>query len=136
MSFDCYNYLLLGLKTNKSSKRTPNDHACCRVNYFVVFPSKDSCRILKFIQHEQNTALEHHVIHTSPVDDDDQCQLQCYLQEKCLSYNLGTQGPGSQLVCELSDSDHYQHPGHLVFKEGFWYQPALVNVLNVNLHHL
>lgn len=61
------------------------------------------------------------------VDDNDHCQFKCYVEGECLSYNLGTQG--SDIICELSNSDHYQHPGDLIFKKGFSYHPTVVSVL-------
>ncbi|XP_068682535.1 sushi, von Willebrand factor type A, EGF and pentraxin domain-containing protein 1-like isoform X2 [Montipora foliosa] len=59
------------------------------------------------------------------MDDNDFCQMKCYLEQTCLSYNLGTMGSGDKFVCELSVSDHYQHPEDLVFKKGFSYHPAV-----------
>jgi len=63
------------------------------------------------------------------MDDNEFCQVKCYLEQTCLSYNLGTMGSGDKFVCELSDSDHYQNPEDLVFKKGFSYHPAVVSIL-------
>ena len=62
------------------------------------------------------------------VDENDQCQFKCYLERSCLSYNLGILGSVDKLLCELSNSDHYQHTGDLVFKKGFSYHPTAVSV--------
>ncbi|XP_078366557.1 uncharacterized protein LOC144650697 [Oculina patagonica] len=87
--------------------------------------SEDTCRILKFTEPEADRYLSHHVIQSILVDDNDHCQFKCYVEGECLSYNLGTQGSGDKLMCELSNSDHYQHPGDLVFKKGFSYHPTV-----------
>lgn len=89
----------------------------------------DACRVLKFTKAEEGRYLEHHVIQSILVDDNDFCQMKCYVEQTCSSYNLGSLESGDKFVCELSDSDHYQHPGDLVFKKGFSYHPAVVSIL-------
>lgn len=65
------------------------------------------------------------------VGDNDQCELHCYVEQSCLSFNLGP-GSGDKLTCELSNSDHYQHPGDLVSKRGFSYHPTAVSKILIN----
>ena len=89
----------------------------------------DNCRVLKFTTPEASKYLEHHVIQSILVDDNDFCQMKCYVKRTCLSYNLGTTKSGDKFVCELSDSDHYQHPEDLVLKKGFSYHPAVVSTI-------
>lgn len=89
----------------------------------------DACRVLKFTAAEEGRYLEHHVIQSILVDDNDFCQMKCYVEQTCSSYNLGSMESRDKFVCELSDSDHYQHPGDLVFKKGFSYHPAVVSIL-------
>ena len=90
----------------------------------------DSCRVLKFTAPEEDRYLEHHVIRSALVDNNDFCQMKCYVEQTCLSYNLGSIESGNKFVCELSDSDHYQHPEDLVFKKGFSHHPAVVSILS------
>ncbi|KAL9988974.1 hypothetical protein ACROYT_G003473 [Oculina patagonica] len=93
-----------------------------------IFPhsssSLDTCRILEFTEPEAGSYLEHHVIQSTLVHSSDQCKVNCYVEELCLSYNLGLLGSGEKFICELSNSDHYQHPEHIVSKKGFSYHPT------------
>ena len=40
------------------------------------------------------------------------CELQCYLEDDCMSINIGIMGDETY-YCELSDSDHVVHPRDL-----------------------
>ena len=66
------------------------------------------------------------------VDNNGQCEINCYVEKLCFSFNLGMPESGDKLICELSDSDHYQHPGDLVSKKGFSYHPTAVSVITVD----
>ncbi|XP_078345658.1 uncharacterized protein LOC144631143 [Oculina patagonica] len=92
--------------------------------YSEHFCFEDTCRTLKFSEPLADSSLEHHVLQSTSVDNNDQCELKCYLENSCLSYNLGMLHSGEKLLCELSDSDHNQHPGDLVSKNGFSYHPT------------
>ncbi|CAH3032918.1 unnamed protein product [Pocillopora meandrina] len=81
---------------------------------------ENSCRILKFTEPMADNALRNHVIQLVQVNDKDQCELLCYLEQMCLSFNFGSGN------CELSNSDHYQHPADLVSRIGFSYHPTAI----------
>ncbi|PFX17832.1 hypothetical protein AWC38_SpisGene17811 [Stylophora pistillata] len=51
----------------------------------------------------------------------DICELRCYLEHDCVSINFGAENDGGNR-CELSDSDHFVHPGDLKDREGFIYR--------------
>ena len=53
------------------------------------------------------------------------CRGRCTLNDKCVSYNIGPPIK-DQVLCQLSDSDHIQHPEDLVTREGFVYQNSEV----------
>lgn len=46
-----------------------------------------------------------------------------------MSYNIGPPIK-DQVSCQLSDSDHVQHPDDLVTREGFMYQSSEVRYFN------
>ena len=48
------------------------------------------------------------------------CELQCFLEISCQSYNYGPKENGVQ-VCELSDSDAIRDPLDWTTKQGFIY---------------
>lgn len=57
------------------------------------------------------------------------CRGQCTLEDNCVSYNIGPPIK-DQVSCQLSDSDHVQHPDDLVTREGFMYQSSEVRYFN------
>ena len=71
-------------------------------------------------------ALQNHVIKNISLERQDACQVACYLENDCLSYNFG-QLQGGDHICQLSDSDHIQHPGDLKITDGFSYKGTKVH---------
>ena len=61
-----------------------------------------------------------HVITSFQVSRESACEVSCYLEENCVSWNLGPLQEGKH-VCELSDSDHHIHPENLISRVGFMY---------------
>lgn len=57
------------------------------------------------------------------------CRGQCTLEDNCVSYNIGPPIK-DEVSCQLSDSDHVQHPDDLVTREGFMYQSSEVRYFN------
>lgn len=81
------------------------------------------CRCLQTSRYQLpliNKSLIGHVIISVLVNDNDECQLRCYIEPKCLSYNVGPHMAYGH-ECELSDSDHVQHPQDLVLMLGYTY---------------
>ena len=92
----------------------------------IVF--SDVCREIHFLSFVTDKALVGHVTRTVKVNNADQCEIRCYQQLECLSYNLGPyQDYGHE--CELSNSDHFRHPNDLVPMPGFIYQGTEVHDL-------
>ena len=100
-----------------------------RLAFFMFFLLSETCRILEFVQPEEDNYLENHVIKSFMVDNKDQCKVRCYAENFCSSFNLGISETRGKLKCELSDSDHFQHPEHLICKKGFSYHPTMVGIL-------
>ena len=55
------------------------------------------------------------------------CELWCLLENKCVSVNIGSGKSPSSVICELSDSDHCQHPKDLKPRQGWTYRGAKVS---------
>ncbi|XP_078374940.1 uncharacterized protein LOC144658395 [Oculina patagonica] len=81
---------------------------------------QDACRVLKFTEPIEESSLTGHVFKTLTLEIKENCELKCYLENDCFSYNLGPLVDG-KYVCELSDSDDGQHPQDLVPRHGFLY---------------
>ena len=76
-------------------------------------------------------ALVGHVIKTVQVNTGDQCELRCYWELECVSYNLGPYQVYGH-ACELSNSDHIRHPDDLVPRPGYIYRGTEVyDIINL-----
>ena len=111
------NKLLLELQFEFASVTTP------RISSALPFSAY--CRNLHFT-HEvlEGWALQGHGIKPiQPSGDEEDCQLKCYFEERCVSYNYGNGG------CELNESDHIQSPHDLIKAAGTLYRASQVGGL-------
>jgi len=92
----------------------------------IVFP--DLCRQLHFLYSVSDKALVGHVTRSVKVKNADQCEIRCYQELACLSYNLGPYKDNGH-ACELSNSDYLRHPNDLVPMPGFIYRGTEVHDL-------
>ena len=60
-----------------------------RLAFFMFFLLSETCRILEFVQPEEDNYLENHVIKSLMVDNKDQCEVRCYAENFCSSFNFG-----------------------------------------------
>ena len=88
----------------------------------------DTCRVLEFTEPIEGRALKGHVFKNLSLEIQENCELNCYLENDCSSYNLGPLVDG-RYVCELSDSDDGQHPRDLESRHGFIYGATKVRLL-------
>ncbi|XP_032218575.2 uncharacterized protein LOC116601871 [Nematostella vectensis] len=89
----------------------------------VVFGGTDAsipCRILPLLPASNDTALKNHVIANLSLDTVKNCATKCFLNPRCASVNYQHSSDG--VTCELSSSDHLQHPQDLVPQPGFVYR--------------
>ena len=91
----------------------------------------DDCRKIEFKDQMHHKALINHVIRIYHRVDIDVCELNCFLEPNCRSYNYGESGDGL-FVCELSDVHHSEgSDGELVARIGFKY--VAINEVNLIL---
>ena len=93
----------------------------------VITAGENGCRALDFLFCEPNKALPGHVINTIRMlaPGHEECQLQCFLDGRCVSYNLGPV-QGEIRSCELSDTDHVMFPDDVKSFPGSEYCPVKV----------
>ena len=84
------------------------------------------CRRTEFNHHLKDRALRGHVFKVIFVEDEELCRLNCYLDNNCISYNFVK----NKNFCELSDSDHRQHPEDLQLMNGFIYGASKVKYIS------
>ena len=80
----------------------------------------DGCRQLTFTPEISGRALRRHVIRTLEAASCEWCQIQCFLERRCVSYNCGNN------TCDLNSSDHVAHPADLVVDQCKTYQATEV----------
>ena len=69
--------------------------------------------------------LEGHVFSNHFVELNLDCQDQCALARECVSYNIGPK-INNKMTCEVSNSDHFQHPENLKPRKGWMYRGTKV----------
>ena len=66
------------------------------------------------------------MISTSVAKTAENCEIQCFIEVKCESYNFGPNEDGDYL-CELSDSDGVRDPDDLRARQGSLYRATKVS---------
>ena len=74
--------------------------------------------------------LEGHVFSNHSVELNLDCQDQCALARECVSYNIGPK-INNKMACELSNSDHLQHPEDLKPRKDWIYRGTKVCFVNL-----
>lgn len=59
------------------------------------------------------------------------CERRCVMERKCVSINIGP-SIADEVICEMSDSDHLQHPEDLKIRPGWTYRGTEVENFHVN----
>ena len=90
--------------------------------------STENCpRVLEFNSSIDGRALVGHVFKRIDITSPDVCEVNCFLEPDCVSFNVGQLQDGKHR-CELSDSDHRAHPGDLIYGVGMTYTPVVVRL--------
>ena len=84
-------------------------------------------RRITFLTPVRGFYLEGHVISNHSVELNLGCQDQCALARECVSYNIGPT-INNKFTCELSNSDHLQHPEDLKPRKDWIYRGTQVLV--------
>ena len=88
----------------------------------------DVCRTVDYLTRRQGQRLTAHIIRSVDVNTDSNCQIECFLEAFCMSYNIGP-FQGGKHVCELSNSDAIRHPQDLVSDPTYAYMGTKVSDL-------
>ena len=101
--------------------------------YYLLHPNKtlipftsnlfaDGCRRrLKLLPPDDGHYLADHVYLNLTIGIHTPCHHRCVMESRCVSINIGPP-VNDKVVCELSDSDHIQHPQHLKSRQGWSYR--------------
>ena len=94
--------------------------------YNFLFLKPDVCRILEFKSAMKGYNLQGHIFKSVEVKSETDCDVNCYLESDCISFNVVTSPTDGKITCELSNSDHETHPEDLRRQFGAVYQPIKV----------
>ena len=87
------------------------------------------CRNLRFTSAPiHGSRLNNHVIRTIGVISEDFCEMQCYLEPNCVSYNFKKNGENE---CDLNNATYEhdnEHSGDLAKNENYVYRGAEVSM--------
>ena len=101
--------------------------------YNFLFLKPDVCRILEFKSAMKGYNLQGHIFKSVEVKSETDCDVNCYLESDCISFNVVTSPTDGKITCELSNSDHETHPEDLRRQFGAVYQPIKVKGITVEL---
>ena len=91
------------------------------------------CRSLRFVKPVDGFALEYHVIENVSLhmgtELSGECRTLCLLESTCVSVNIGPPDKDGFRLCQLSNSDHQQHPEQFKQRQGFLYLATKVRRL-------
>ena len=100
----------------------------CAVVYGIGRISELDLRAVNFADMIQGKKLNGSLIREIDVDSESSCQLECVNEERCQSYNFGTQkGDSGKFKCQLSDSDRFVGFANFIEDEHFIYRGIMVN---------
>ena len=84
-----------------------------KLSTFSFLVELECCTVKRYHPAVHGKALHGHVFKTLQLHQEDMCDINCYLEDRCQSYNLALKQDG-MWECELSSSNDIQHPESLV----------------------
>ena len=86
---------------------------------FIFFVG--SCRTIKFLPPQHGFYLEGHIILNLTIENKFRlCEHHCLMESDCVSVNIGPP-IDNKIICELSNSDHFQHPEDVIRRPDWTY---------------
>ncbi|XP_048581467.1 adhesion G protein-coupled receptor L3 isoform X2 [Nematostella vectensis] len=83
------------------------------------FSETEGCKSVIWLPEVNGSSLLNHVIlNITNKQSPDACQVECFMNDNCRSYNYDRK----LQLCQLSNSDHMEHPDDLLPREGLAYQ--------------
>ncbi|XP_078349745.1 uncharacterized protein LOC144634603 [Oculina patagonica] len=93
---------------------------------------QDHCRQLEFRADQtfEGRCLMNHVIHNTDVMSEDFCEMLCYMEPNCVSFNIMTRSETGKHKCELNNATHEGHEEDLEANSNYIYRGAKNACLN------
>ena len=75
-------------------------------------------------------SLQGHVFTNFTVQRESTCEIRCFAEHGCMSYNIGPSHKDGVYICELSDSDDIIDPKALALRNGVTYRATEVILIH------
>ena len=95
-------------------------------NQLQVFTVEVSCLRSQLKDMQQHVFKQIYL--SMGIKPDSDCKNRCLMENTCVSVNVGPPSKNGFRVCQLSDSDHIQHPDDLKPREGYQYWASKVGI--------
>ena len=100
-----------------------------RKDTLIDLSSTERCsRMLEYNDSISGCILVGHVIKKIEISSPDVCEIHCFKEADCVSFNVIPLRDGKHR-CELSDSDHRKHPWDMFYEAGATYTPVVVIIM-------
>ena len=80
----------------------------------------ENCRQVEINHSIKGHSLVGHVFKSMEIHDSSACEVNCFMEGDCVSFNIKPLQDG-KFLCNLSNSDHVIHPGDLKDEQGTVY---------------
>ena len=124
--------------SSESGLKKEKTDACMLHNVYIIkafqnFRFPGECRNLRFTADPIHSyRLKNHVIRTLDTITEDICQLKCYLEPNCVSYNFKKKAEANgQHKCDLNNATH-EHSNNQAKNENYVYRGAEVNIASAS----
>ena len=98
----------------------------------LVLSDYHDCRKIEYNPQTMDRILLHHVIRSVRLRSQDMCEIRCYREPDCVSYNYGPK-QNERPNCELNNRTHLQvSADEFVTKIGYTYRDVLVRERTLN----
>lgn len=98
----------------------------------TVHSDDHDCRKIQFNPQTVDKVLIHHVIRSVLLPNQDICEISCYKEPNCVSYNYGPM-QSEKPWCDMNNRTHLQVSAEdFITKEGYTYRDVLVRVRTLN----
>ncbi|XP_027049716.1 uncharacterized protein LOC113677157 [Pocillopora damicornis] len=100
--------------------------ASLKLYLLLQYPSSEPCRNLEFTatRRYKGKRLSNHVLRIANVEDQEICEIQCFIENNCFSYNIMTRSDSGNQRCELNNATHEGHERDLKTDTDYVYQAA------------
>ena len=124
----CPNCILASCVVSIFTKISSQVIASLKLYSLLQYPSSEPWRNLEFTatRRYKSKRLTNHVLRIADVEDQEICEMQCFIENNCFSYNIMTRSDSGKLRCELNNATHEGHEKDLKTDTDYLYQAAEV----------